>query len=221
MKKIILIVTSLLVCSFAAADVTVTVDSSDTWIGYMNVFDTSMAWQWGSGWGTPDLRANYSGPGPNPDLYLQANTNVWNPADPYWVLAGVGNKIMEANYFQEFFGLAGQTLTFNYTVLSNNLAASGYTTIGFVKVLDPDSGWATVQSTTMVLNSGAVSLPLTEDGTAITPVMQAGFTIMGLNVSPISTEASQAVFVDAVPEPATIAILSLGGLFLLRRRATK
>ena len=215
MKKIILIVVCLLVCSFASADVTVTVDSSATWTGYMNVFDTSMAWQWGSGWGTSDLRANYSGLGPAPDLYLQANTNTWDPSDSYWVLGGVGNKNMEANYYQEFLGLDDQTLTFNYTVLSNTLA--GYSAVGFVKVLDSGSGWATVQSTTMVLNTGAVSLPLTEDGTAITPVMQAGFTIIGLNVGPISAEASQAVFVDAIPEPAVLGTI-LGLVFLMRKK---
>jgi len=219
MKKVITILLTVLVCSVASADFTVTVNTNGPWNGYMNVFDLSTNFMWGSGWGTADLRADFLGASIPPDLYLQSCTGVWNPSDPYWVSGGIAQKNMEANFYQEFFGKDDETLTFNYTVLSNTLA--GYTTIGFVKVLDSGSGWATVQSTTMVLNAGSYSIPLTEDGTAITPVMQAGFTIFGLPTSPTDPISSQGVFINTIPEPATIALLGLSGLFLLRRRATK
>ncbi len=219
MKKFILILVATMITSVALADFTVTVDTNATWNGYMNCLDLGTNFQWGSGWGTADLRADFIGVSIPPDLMLQSCTGVWNPSDAYWVIGGVAQKQMEANFYQEFLNKDGETLTFNYTVLANNLA--GYTAVGFVKVLDSGSGWATVQSTTMVLNTGAVSLQLTEDGTAVTPVMQAGFQILGLPTSPTDPISSQAITLDTIPEPATIAIFGIGCLLLFCRRAIK
>ena len=215
MKKFLVILITLVFCSFASADFTVTVTTNATWNGYMNCFNLSMGDPWGSGWGTSDLRANFVGS--NPELYLQSNINAWNASDPYWVVGGVGQRIMEANFYQEFTGKDGETLTFNFIVHSNNLAASGYTTLGFVKVLDSGSGWATVQATNVSLTSGSFSLSLTEDGTSVTPVMQAGFQVMGVVCDPASSVASQGAFIDVIPEPVTIGVF-LGAFLFLRKK---
>lgn len=214
MKRVLLLITALCFVGVAQADLVVNgVDPLATWNGYMNVFDTGGGYLWGSPWGTPDLPATFDGSGV---LTLAPNTNTYNAADPYWVNPdGSGNKILEANFYQEWFGgLAGQTVTFNYVVGTNTLPA-GYTAQAFVKVLDPDAGWATIQSTFLDLNSGAGSVSLTV-ASVTTPVTQVGFMISGLNVDPLSPDAMTGVTI--VPEPATLALLGLGGLLLRRRK---
>ena len=86
--------------------VTYTVDPSATWLGFMNVFNVggpgygmggAGGYVFGSGWGTPDLRASFAGP----TLSLKANT-IGDP-NPFWYTpsggpGSVGNKIMDANF---------------------------------------------------------------------------------------------------------------------------
>src|SRR5688572_2982602 len=86
-----------------AGAATVTVDPGATWLGFMNVFNTPQnggAYQFGSGWGTADLVATFSGP----VLTLAPNT-IGDP-DPYWYTpsggpGSTGNKIMDANMYIE------------------------------------------------------------------------------------------------------------------------
>jgi hypothetical protein len=214
MKKVLVILAALCFIGVAQADVTVNgVDPGATWVGYMNVFETPAnggAYLWGSGWGTADLRANISGG----ILTLAPNTNCWNAADPYWVANGVGNKDMEANFYREFAGLNGQTMTFNYTVGVNTLPA-GYIAQAFVKVLDPGAGWATVQSTFANLTPGAGSVSLTV-GPSTALITQIGFLVRGLDADPAGTAAATSVTI--IPEPATMLLLGLGGLLLRKKK---
>lgn len=198
------------------------VDPGATWNGYMNVFDTPAdggGYLWGSGWGTADLRASFAA-GPIDPLTLAANINTYddNPTDPYWVDQGtlLGNKVLEGNFFQETSGLGGQTVNFAYDVTANTLP-EGYTAQAFIKVLDPDSGWATVQSTFLDLTPGYGSLSLSVDSFA-NPVTQVGFVVTGLNVSGTSDAALTGVSI--VPEPTTFALagLSAAALLIFRRR---
>ncbi len=214
MKKVFVMAA---LCLIGAAQADVVVNGADpgaTWLGYMNVFDMGMNYQWGSPWGTAHLRAGFAGN----TLLLQSNTNCWNPAEPYWVVNGAPNKIMEGNFYQEWYGgLAGQTVTFNYLVLSNNLAAEGYSTKAFIKVLDPASGWATINMVSADLTPGLNTLTLTVNPIAL-PVTQVGFAVLGPVSDPAGSIASKAVVISTVPEPATLALLGLGGLLLRRKQ---
>ena len=62
----------------------ISANASDNWVGYMNVFDMSGAYQFGSGWGVPDLKTTLD-LGAN-TITLQPNFNTYadNPGDPYW-----------------------------------------------------------------------------------------------------------------------------------------
>jgi len=98
MKKLAIAVALALVIPFAglAHATDVTVDPTKITVGYMNVFDLGLVYQWGSGWGFAALPAFYTGS----DLTLAPNS-IDDPA-PYWYLPGggpgsVGQKIMEAS----------------------------------------------------------------------------------------------------------------------------
>ena len=122
------------------ADTTVTVDPAAPWIGFMNVFELPSnggGYVFGSGWGTADLAAMFSGP----VLTLAPNT-IGDP-NPFWYTpsggpGATGNKIMDANMYVEPAGsLPGQLVTFKGNVLSNSLV-SPYTSVAFIKDFAPD-----------------------------------------------------------------------------------
>ena len=119
----------------------VTVDPATLNLGYMNVYEIPAnggGYLWGSGWGFADLTAVYSGA----NLTLGPNT-IGDP-DPYWYIGGggpgqAGNKVMYADgYAQVDDGsLAGQTVTFTGTVLSNTLT-SAHVAKAFLRDFAPD-----------------------------------------------------------------------------------
>ena len=66
---------------------TLTLDPTKSWVGYVNVFDLPSAggaYEFGSAWGTEALTAYYdTATPPYNTLTLTANTNTYNPTDPY------------------------------------------------------------------------------------------------------------------------------------------
>ena len=106
---------SLILCGLLAStfrgysDVTVKVDSTQPWLGYMNVWETNgTTYAFGSAWATADLRAAFvpanspSGWPLNTALVLRPNTNTYNPADIYWNNPdGSPNKVLEANFYRD------------------------------------------------------------------------------------------------------------------------
>lgn len=182
------------------------VDPAKNWVGYMNWFENNSGSQGnyagGSSWGTDALQASFSGI----TLSLAPNTNVYNPSDSYWVNGdGSGAKWMDANFYVENAGLAGQTLTFSGDVLANTLV-SPYTSVAFIKEFTPT--YSLVQSQTAPLTGGSpFDLQLTSTAGNI---IQYGFETMGPDANPDTVASLGSVSIAAVPEPSTLALLSLG-----------
>ena len=224
-------------CLTAHAVVTIGVNPGDSWLGFMNVFDLPQNtgngnpyppnlgnYQFGSTWGTADLRASFSGP----TLTLQCNT-IGDPAT-YWYVGGgapghPGNKIMDANmYVDNDTGhvLDGQTVKFTGTVLANSLVGqvdalgNGWTAVAFVK--DFASDYSSSVSATVPLTPGSFSVSLNTINDP-TRHVQYGFEVIGPDVwagDPLTFASIQ-----VVPEPSSLTLLglgSLGGFCALRRR---
>lgn len=215
MRKVILVLVILCLVGIAQADVVV--DGAD-WAptnAWMNV--QASEGNWGSAWGLPDVRTNEIGG--YWTLQTNINGNVDNSGDPYW--DPPGHLIMEGVSYTETWGLAGQNVTFNFDIASNNLggaidaAGNPYVTEAFIKTLNPDAGWATIQEIYASLPVGAGTLSLLIDSVA-NPVVQVGFRVMGSNDAPGSATADAAVVIT--PEPATMLLLGLGGLLLRRKK---
>lgn len=164
------------------AQVTVKVDTTKNWIGFMNVSELPAnggAYLFGSSWGTADLVAVFSG---TSHLTLTPNT-IGDPA-PYWYTpsggpGATGNKTMDANMYVEVTGaLAGQDVTFTGTVLSNTLV-SPYTSVAFIK--DFAANYSSFNVTTAPLVDGQFSITLSTIDDPARHV-QYGFETIGPNV---------------------------------------
>ncbi len=123
------------------------------------------AYQFGSGWGTADLTAVFSG-----GVLTLGPNSVNDPSNYWYIPAGgpgsTGNKIMDANMYVEppAGTFANQTLTFSGTVLSNSLVGhvnqqgNGWTSVAFIKDFAPDYSSNVTQ--TVPLTAGAFSVSL-------------------------------------------------------------
>jgi hypothetical protein len=113
----------------------------------MNVFEIPQnggAYLWGSGWGTADLCATWSG------SVLTLTPNTIGDANPYWYTPSgqpgcVGNKFMDANMYVDTTGLySGETVRFTGEVVNDTLLSSqdalgnGWTSVAFIKDFAPD-----------------------------------------------------------------------------------
>ena len=182
-------VTSAVVNITVSTEISVTVDPTKVWSGYMNVFENPAnggGFLWGSGWTTADLRASFCGS----KLTLSPNT-IGDPAD-YWYVTtnspSVGNKIMNANFYVEPAGsLPGQLVTFSGTVQADSLltalnpAGQGWTVVAFIKDFTPNySGF--IEATAPMVN-GAFNIQLQTSSDPANHV-QYGFTVHGPCVWP-------------------------------------
>lgn len=218
----------LLAGSPANSQSTITLNPGASWLGFMNVFETPAnggGYVFGSGWGTADLSAVFSG------SVLTLSPNTIGDPNPFWYTpsggpGAVGNKIMEANmYVETASGLyTGQTLTFTANVLANtlagqvNAAGNGWTMIAFIKDFAPD--YSSSVSTTVALTPGDFSISL---ATINDPArhIQYGFQLKGPDVWATDVGSFGTVQIAPVPEPSTLALSALGGLAMwvgFRRR---
>jgi hypothetical protein len=175
--------------SLDATPTNVYVDSSATWLGYMNVFNKPQdggAYQFGSPWGTADLVAVFNNSG------LVLSPNVIGDPNSYWYTpsggpGSVGNKTMDASMYVEIGSFPGRKLIFSGTVLSNTLTSAantnaignGWTSVAFIKDYAPD--YSSFNASTVPLTNGAFSISL---NTVNDPArhVQYGFQTVGPNV---------------------------------------
>jgi PEP-CTERM motif len=213
-------------CLFAvaanAADVTV--DPTAAWQGFMNVFETPQnggGFVFGSGWGTADLTATFSGP------VLTLGPNTIADPNPFWYSrsggpGAVGNKSMDAQMYVETNGVyTGQTLTFTGNVLANTLVGhvnqlgNGWTSIAFIKDFASDYSSSVTVSAPLVNGIFSLSLSAINDpGRHI----QYGFETIGPDVWATDVGPYGSIQITAVPEPSTLALLAFGLAGLASRR---
>ncbi|MGO9585936.1 MAG: PEP-CTERM sorting domain-containing protein [Limisphaerales bacterium] len=200
---------------------TFTVDPTQNWIGYMNVFELPQhggGYDFGSPWATSALDAYFTGP----TLTLTPNSNIdaTDPIDSYWWQApndgtSPGNHIMAASMYVEDDNFAGGTVSFTGNVLDNTLV-SPYTSVAFIDDFTP--GYSLVNTITTPLVDGVFNISL-----GITPgdILQYGFVTTGPNARVADLASLGEVDIVAVPEPSILALAGLGGvlaLSLIRRR---
>jgi hypothetical protein len=206
--------------AFGANAVTFGVDPSAGWIGFMNVFELPSnggAYVFGSGWGTADLCASFSG------TTLTLSPNTVNDPSTFWYQGGgapgaPGNKIMDANFYQDFGGIyAGQTVTFTGLVLDNSLT-SAHTSVAFIKDFAPD--YSSFIGTTVALTPGVFNLTLAALNDPNRHV-QIGFETIGVNVWSTDVGPFGKVDITAVPEPSSMAVFFGGIACLIRARRNR
>lgn len=203
----------------AKADVIYTVDPGAAWQGYMNVFELPAnggAYLWGSGWEVGDLPATFAGP-----VLTLAPNSIDDPSSYWYTPSGqsgaAGNKIMDANLYQEFTGtLAGQTVTFTGEVLANTFTTA-HTAIAFVKDFAPD--YSSFVSSTVPLTAGTFSVSLSTINDPARHV-QFGFTTNGPDVWITDVAPYGSIQVTAVPEPSALLVV-LAGTALLGVRSRR
>ncbi len=229
MQRIVtLLCAGVLAGSAQAANVGVD-NSSAPWLGYMNVFELPAnggGFVFGSPWGIADLVATFDDGVPSVTMYPNSigdPNEFWyqdptgggnpNPGGP----GAPGNKIMEANLYQEDStgSLSGTTVTFSGYVLSHTFT-DAHTAYVFIKDFAPDYSSFNV-SVMEVDAAGAFNISLATSADAGRHV-QWGFQVVGVNVWATDIAPFGSVTFSSIPAPASMALLGLGGLVTRRRR---
>lgn len=173
---------------------TVEVDANATFVGYANVFDLPAdggAFIFGDVWAVPDLKTVVD-PGAG-TITLQPNFSAWDPADPFWVEGGEGNKTFEGNTYVEDNSLVGSELTFIGGTVSNTIDA-GYDVIAFIKVFNSDFSVLKEETTTLTAGQNfEVNYTNVEGSDAF---VQYGFKVTGPNADPADEGALGSVVVS-------------------------
>jgi Immunoglobulin domain len=200
-KSLCALAAGLTVLVSANAQTTVGIDPTYGWIGYMNVFGINGdgspnygAFQFGQPWGTADLRAAFSGT----NLYITLNTNVWETNDTYWVQNEQANKWMDASFYVQNDGLAGQAVTFVGTCASNTISAPDATSTAFIKDFTPSYS-GNYSATANLVSGQPFSITLyTNPGDHI----QFGFETQGPDVNPTNLVNTGIVILnEGSPDP--------------------
>ena len=201
-------------------------DSTANWLGFMNVSELDGTPQFGSAWGIADLVANFDD-GAN-TLTMSPNTigdpnEYWyqdptgmgnpNPGGP----GAPGNKIMEANLYQEVAdgSLAGQTLNFSGNILSNSFTDAHQARV-FIRDFASDFQ-SSIDTFVDVDASGAFSISQVISNDA-SRVVQWGLQVEGVNVWVTDVDPFGNIVFQTIPAPGAAALLGLGGLVATRRR---
>ena len=211
---------SVALAGVASVDVAID-DSSAPWLGYMNVFNLPAdggGFQFGSSWGIADLTAVFDdGAGT-----LTMGPNTIGDPDPYWYIGGggpgaQGNKIMEANLYQEVSGglYSGVNVNFSGNVLAHSLT-DAHTARVFIRDFAADYS-SVVETYGDIDAAGNFSISMETIDDAARHV-QWGIQINGVNVWVTDVDPFGSVVFSTVPTPGAFALLGMGGLVATRRR---
>ena len=197
-------VTFTVTCQTPAGDPnTILADPTNTWNGYMNVFDLTGGaqggYQFGQSWGVADLATTLNADADYMTITLEPNYNAYNADDAYWSDgSGGGNKWMEANtYVESSTEWNNADLTFTGYVYQHTLAAD-WTASFFVKALDPNNGYADALGgayLTALPTDGQFTVTVPSNELSAGLIVQAGFTVAGPNANPENQTANGRVIV--------------------------
>jgi hypothetical protein len=193
---------SLLPFSSIQAQTNVTVDTGDTWIGGMVVYQNTpgQEYMWYSDWGIADVKTDINTT--NNTITLYPNYNVYGTGDDptYWTNGDTGNKIMQGLSYTIDDSLLGQNFTFSGNVASNTLA-SGYIAKAFVKVTD--ANFQQIVELLADLDEGNFTIPCNAADYAGAAHVQYGFYVRGINANPTAMAANGNIVIegDEAEEP--------------------
>ena len=191
------------------AQVLVTVDPNQPWVGYMNVFSLPAnggGFLFGFVDGTSALQATFG----TTNLTLSPCTNVWGQSG--YVTGGTPPQpavIMDANCYVQDDTLANTNVVFVGSCASNTLTANPepqtgvyYTSVAFIKAFD--AGYAVISSVTSNLVAGqSFSINLDTTGAAH---VQYGFETMGPPADPATASALGNVVVNLSTPSAVVTV---------------
>ncbi len=196
--------------------------ADDGWLVFGNVFGPDWAYWYGYGPfpapnGSPGFSAVTAGEG-GPEqgaqqLVAYSDYNNGDHAVGAWI---------EANVYQEWtIGAAdvGSTWTFDFDVKRGDLEPDT-TAKAFIKTLDPDAGWALtnflfVETHALPTTWGSDSISLPIDESLEGQILQIGFLSTATYYTPSGMIYDN---INFTPEPASLALIGVGALVLLRRR---
>ncbi len=210
----------------------VTVSSTTMTDGYMSwtpLPGNTVGGAAASGWGVSDLAATFNGAGDT--VTVSPNTNIADSSasntSTYWFIGGNVNdpgQLMDASLYCEVDSITDLNWTFNYNVLSNTFQIPPMTSsVAFIKAFAP--GYSYIGEVTANLTPGMGSLVLNPSvagfgGLANGDIIQYGFETVGpdLTDSAAAAAGNAVIAAVAVPEPASIGLLGLAAVTLVRRR---
>lgn len=175
---------------------TVLTDPNKFWGGYMSWQPVNPGSAFGgygaSGWGTADLRANFSGT----NLVLLPNTNVYTPGNTYWVDTddGSGANIMDASFYVTDDTIVNTNVIFSGYCRTNSLT-NGYTSQAFIKIFNNDYSVYMGGAYSGSLFSGQ-SFVINLDTTGAVHV-QYGFETVGPDANPTTADSLGQVIIAA------------------------
>ncbi len=169
----------------------VNVNPASDWIGYINIFDLGGNYITGYGSDTPSLPAGFNGN----SLGLSPNISLYSPGDTNWVNPdGTGSRNVDANFYVEDPGLAGEGMVFTGYCRSNTLIAP-YTSMAFIRDFNADYS-ILVQTATVPLTTGK-AFKLSLASTAPADHVQYGFDTYGPDANPATAASLGSVILSS------------------------